>query len=662
MRPGPDPLDHAARALTEARAARARGHHEEHLEAARRALEAGIQPPELALIESVAALVFLARFDEAIVARDAMDRDRSPYHWFEGESWLAYGDILSGRLDSAHERLERVEASLADLPPLGDLPMFAAACRSRLEQARDRPIEALHYADLAASLAETFGPDAMDMAYFHLGHLWLEMGVSGRALRAFERALAIPGRSPARLAATRVGASLAEQANGEAASAEHHAREAIALYQQVDDTFGEGTARQTLAEALQAQGRDHEGAQEARRAVECFQAVRSSRSEMQARLCLAKVLLGTGDPAGSREQLVRIVEDAASDTLHGEAGLLLAEHHGFRWAGLVEAIARAPTKARPGLEARAARLRVEQLVLRGDARALSEALDAYAAACRVEGDVAARRSWRAVEVRDQMVAHQREEARAEALAQAVETQRTLREAAEIADQQRRDLLEVLAHDLRNPLSALRLLVDELEEARDLDEVTELARIGRRSLTAMLGVLDEALSASEAVGGVQPLALVDLAAVARDAVARAAASARGKEQLLHLAADEASPVRGVAPQLRSIVDNLLSNALKFTPRGGRVGIRVESLAEQVRLVVEDSGPGIGNVDPEDLFQRRRRGPARPTEGEPTSGLGLYLVRRLVRAHGGEVEAMSRDGGGSVFVVTLPHADPDRGLPH
>jgi len=116
--------------------------------------------------------------------------------------------------------------------------------------------------------------------------------------------------------------------------------------------------------------------------------------------------------------------------------------------------------------------------------------------------------------------------------------------------------------------------------------------------------------------------------------------------------------GDPDRLRQVVWNLAANAVKFTPRGGRVTVRVERLPHaDVRLVVEDTGEGISADFLPHVFERFRQGDASNTRSHGGLGLGLAVVRHLVELHGGTIEARSEgEGRGATFTVVLPVADP------
>jgi signal transduction histidine kinase len=105
----------------------------------------------------------------------------------------------------------------------------------------------------------------------------------------------------------------------------------------------------------------------------------------------------------------------------------------------------------------------------------------------------------------------------------------------------------------------------------------------------------------------------------------------------------------------IVDNLVSNALKFSPPGRRVWVRTGCGAAGVRVEVSDEGPGLTSADRERAFRRFQRLSARPTAGESSTGLGLSIVKTLVELHGGTIAIESEPGAGARFVVDLPESD-------
>jgi signal transduction histidine kinase len=114
------------------------------------------------------------------------------------------------------------------------------------------------------------------------------------------------------------------------------------------------------------------------------------------------------------------------------------------------------------------------------------------------------------------------------------------------------------------------------------------------------------------------------------------------------------VRADPIRLRQVLDNLISNAVKYSPSGSTVSVAAERATQAWRLSVQDQGPGIHPEDRERLFQEFARLSAKPTAGERSTGLGLAIARRVVEAHGGSIGAESTPGEGATFFVLLPDA--------
>jgi CheY-like chemotaxis protein len=221
---------------------------------------------------------------------------------------------------------------------------------------------------------------------------------------------------------------------------------------------------------------------------------------------------------------------------------------------------------------------------------------------------------------------------------------------------------MLSHELRTPLTAIvgwtYLLrggrLDEATAHRGLDAI-------ERNAAAQAQVISDILDLSRMVGAkfrlnVRPLQLAPIAAAAIEPLMPAATAKSLTVQVL--LDPSAGLVVGDPDRLRQIVGNLAGNAVKFTPRGGRVTVRVERAPPAaVRLVVEDSGEGISPDILPHVFERFRQGDSSNTRSHGGLGLGLAVVRHLVELHGGTIEARSEgEGRGAVFTVLLPIADP------
>ena len=230
---------------------------------------------------------------------------------------------------------------------------------------------------------------------------------------------------------------------------------------------------------------------------------------------------------------------------------------------------------------------------------------------------------------------------------------------ELLDANRRkdEFLAMLAHELRNPLAPIKAAADLLAMA-PLDEarLRKTSAVIARQVSHMSGLLDDLLDVSRVTHGFVGLdkVTVDLKAVVHAAVEQTLPLIHLKRQALdvHLPSEAATAV-GDEKRLIQVLSNLLTNAAKYTPEGGRLDVRVDLQGENVSIVVCDSGIGMAPALVEeafDLFSQADRTADREQGG---LGLGLALVKGLVELHGGTVSAASKGlGKGSQFTVCLP----------
>ena len=242
--------------------------------------------------------------------------------------------------------------------------------------------------------------------------------------------------------------------------------------------------------------------------------------------------------------------------------------------------------------------------------------------------------------------------------QARENARLYAEARE-ADRLKDEFLAVLSHELRTPLSAIvgyaRLLRGGLLQGEKAEHGLETLE---RNAASLSQIIEDVLDISRIVSGnlrldVQP---VELALIVHNAVATVQPAADAKGIRVQIMADSrVGPVTGDPGRLQQVVWNLLSNAVKFTPKEGRVQIRIERVNSHVEIVVSDTGIGIRPEFLPHVFERFRQADSSTTRKTGGLGLGLAIVRHIVEMHGGSVEAES--GGehqGSTFRVRLPLA--------
>ncbi len=216
-----------------------------------------------------------------------------------------------------------------------------------------------------------------------------------------------------------------------------------------------------------------------------------------------------------------------------------------------------------------------------------------------------------------------------------------------------------SHELRSPLAAIRAAVEVvLSQPRERDEYRDvIASLGEQCerLTTLVNGL---LLLARADAGELPLRLEqhDLAALAIDVAEMYEPLAEERGVRFHSECSSPTLVLGDPARLRQLVINLLDNAIKFTEPGGSVTLRIEQADRQARIIVEDTGVGIAPNHLPHVFERfYQADPARSIVG---SGLGLSICRWIIKAHGGSIEATSRVGIGSAFVVTLRERDEPR----
>jgi PAS domain S-box-containing protein len=234
----------------------------------------------------------------------------------------------------------------------------------------------------------------------------------------------------------------------------------------------------------------------------------------------------------------------------------------------------------------------------------------------------------------------------------------LYEEAQEANRLKEDFLTTLSHELRTPLNAI-LGWARILQLRGVDASTSKAvNVIARNAEAQTRLIEEILDVSRIVTGKMRLDLgwLDLSATVRAAldVVRPAAEAKGVRLDEHLGPPLA-PLVGDSHRLQQVVWNLLSNAVKFTDEGGLVTVRVSSGAENIEIVVEDSGIGIRPEVLPFVFDRFRQADSSTTRAHGGLGLGLAIARHLVHLHGGTIAARSAgEGRGSTFTVHLPIA--------
>jgi PAS domain S-box-containing protein len=236
-------------------------------------------------------------------------------------------------------------------------------------------------------------------------------------------------------------------------------------------------------------------------------------------------------------------------------------------------------------------------------------------------------------------------------------ERAARAEAETANRAKDEFLTTLSHELRTPLNAVYgwaaiLKTDQVDEATRAKAIDTIMR----NSNTQVQLIDDLLDIGRIASGklrleVQSVALGPVIDAALDAV-RPAALAKSLDLQTDIHA-EAGPITGDPNRLQQVVWNLISNAVKFTPAGGRVAVRLRRAASHVEIVVSDSGCGITPEFLPSVFERFRQGDSSSTRVHSGIGLGLTLVKHLVELHGGTVTAESPGANqGATFTVRLP----------
>lgn len=227
-----------------------------------------------------------------------------------------------------------------------------------------------------------------------------------------------------------------------------------------------------------------------------------------------------------------------------------------------------------------------------------------------------------------------------------------------------ELLGILAHDLKNHLGGMLMSAQLLSDraAREDAKLRQLAENIVYSADQMLAFVKEFLANSSAEHGLAiRLQSISLAGAASRTVEQYREAARRKEITL-LADLSTAPTNALADQvaLGQVLDNLLSNAIKFTPPGKQVEVAVLPATDGwVECRIRDQGPGFKEEDKARMFRRYGRLSARPTGGEPSTGLGLSIVKTLVQAIHGELTCESAPSQGATFILRLPSPETGNG---
>jgi signal transduction histidine kinase len=223
-----------------------------------------------------------------------------------------------------------------------------------------------------------------------------------------------------------------------------------------------------------------------------------------------------------------------------------------------------------------------------------------------------------------------------------------------ADRLKDEFVALISHDLRTPLTSITGYV-ELALEEDLpDDARGFLHVVARNSERLLRLVNDLLFVARLQAGDMMLEQeeLDLAEIVRDGVKAIEPRATAKEITLTSSVAAVPPVRADRGRFLQVLDNLVSNAVKFTPDGGEVHVSLDERDGTVRLEVSDSGMGISAADQRRLFERFFRADNAVAQQVPGTGLGLYICRAIAEAHDGTISVRSELGSGSTFRLELP----------
>jgi signal transduction histidine kinase len=234
---------------------------------------------------------------------------------------------------------------------------------------------------------------------------------------------------------------------------------------------------------------------------------------------------------------------------------------------------------------------------------------------------------------------------------------------------RAELMQIAAHDLKNPLQAIVGFSYLIAESKSIEEIKELNKVIYRNAERMFNIIADLLERNNAEEQAQHLerSLTNLSALVEQTAAQFEPQAKLKGQTFIMQIESDCYAEVNSALIKSVLENLISNAIKYSHEGSRIWIEVckkdmpdtsssqsaERTGKWIRIAVKDEGQGLSEEDMKRLFGRFQRLSAVPTGGESSTGLGLYITRQVVKRHGGRIWAESEGKGkGSAFFIELP----------
>lgn len=220
--------------------------------------------------------------------------------------------------------------------------------------------------------------------------------------------------------------------------------------------------------------------------------------------------------------------------------------------------------------------------------------------------------------------------------------------------EKNELMGIAAHDLRNPLTVILGNADLIGKTRDANLLAKLSQNTRAVAIRMRDLIANLLDFNAIEQGKFTVRKehCDVGTLIQESLEHNQQAAARKQTVFKVGISEGLWAAADRAALLQILDNLISNALKYSPPNTTVHVHALPEKESVVINVRDEGPGISEDDQKKLFQKFTRLTARPTGGEPSTGLGLAIVKKLAEAMAGSIQCRSALGSGSTFVLRLP----------
>lgn len=225
------------------------------------------------------------------------------------------------------------------------------------------------------------------------------------------------------------------------------------------------------------------------------------------------------------------------------------------------------------------------------------------------------------------------------------------------NEEKNEFMGIAAHDLRSPLNAIQGYSEMFLEESDLgrQEQEDLVRRIRDGARRMAEMVQNLLDANRIERGEMQLHLAptDLAPLLNSVIETQRARALAKQQTVYHESESSAAVVQLDPGVTvQVLENLVSNAVKYSPTGTDIFVRLKKCPHSARVEVQDQGPGLSAEDQKKLFGKFARLSAKPTGGEHSTGLGLSIVKKMVEAMNGKVWCESELGHGATFIVEFP----------